>query len=510
VTKTTIALLGLVALAACGDDHDHDHHDEHDEEPTTSFTRWSATHELFVDHPVLVVGRPAPLAAHLTWLEGHAPVTDGPLTVELRQADGSVVTATAARPERPGLFLPALTPTVAGACTMVFRRGGEHADELVVDACRVHAPGEAVEAEPEEPAGRIAFFKEQAWTTDLATAVVATRAMTPTLRATGELRAMAGREARITATAHGRLQLPATPLVLGMAVTKGQVLATIVPKLDDSSSRVTLQSEVRAARAELKTAQTDLARSRRLREAGTIPQRQLEEAEARVEVASAKVAAAQGRLGQFDAGASGRGGAGAFQIRSAIAGSLATIHAASGQSVEDGEVLFTVVDPTRMWLHADVFEPDIAKAAQATGATFRVDGYDEVFRIAPPDGRVVTIGQVVDERTRTVPLIFELGNPEQKLRIGSFATVFIELGAPLEVLAIPESAIVRDAGRPVAYVQVEGESFERRVLELGIRAGGWVEVKGGLAAGDRVVTTGAYDVKLAAAGGSVPEHGHAH
>ena len=197
-------------------------------------------------------------------------------------------------------------------------------------------------------------------------------------------------------------------------------------------------------------------------------------------------------------------------MRSPIAGSLVAIHAVSGQSVEDGELLFTVVDPSRIWLHADVFEPDIAKAAQATGATFRVDGYDEVFEIAPPDGRVVTIGQLVDEKTRTVPLIFELANPDRKLRIGSFATVFIAVGAPVEVLAIPESAIVRDAGRPVAYVQVEGESFERRVLQLGIRAGGWVEVRAGLAAGERIVVAGAYDVKLAAAGGAVPEHGHAH
>jgi RND family efflux transporter MFP subunit len=334
--------------------------------------------------------------------------------------------------------------------------------------------------------------------------------MTPTLRTTGELRAMAGREARLTATAHGRLQLPARPLVLGMAVKKGEVLATIVPKLDDTSSRVTLSADVRAARAELKAAESELARQERLWEARTIPERQVVEARTRVELARARLQAAQGRLGQFDAGASGRGGAGAFQIRSPIAGSLVAIHAASGQSVEDGEQLFTVVDLSRVWLHADVFEPDIAAAAQATGATFRVDGYDQLFVIEPPDGRVVTIGQLVDEKTRTVPLIFELANPDGKLRIGSFATVFIATGPPVDALAIPESAIVRDAGRPVAYVQVEGESFERRVLVLGVRSGGWVEVRAGLVAGERVVVRGAYDVKLAAAGGAVPEHGHAH
>ncbi len=513
MTTTTHAFSALLMLsvAACHGHERHDHHGDHgDEHPSTSFTRWSATHELFVEHPLFVVGEAAPMAAHLTWLDGHDAVTDGTMTVELRQADGSVITATADKPARAGIFMPAPTPTVAGACVLTVRHRGLHPTEHVIDECTVYAKATELPAEGEEPAGHISFLKEQSWTTDLATALVSERPMTPTLRTTGELQAMAGREARITATAHGRLQLPTTPLVLGMQVTKGQVLATIVAKLDGDSSSVTLQADVRVMRAELSAAQSELARSERLWEAKTIPERQVIEARSRVEVARARLAAAQGRLGQFNVGASGRGGAGAFQIRSAIAGSLVAIHAASGQSVEDGELLFTVVDLSRVWLHADVFEPDIAKAAQATGATFSVDGYDEVFVIAPPDGRVVTIGQLVDQKTRTVPLIFELGNPDRKLRIGSFATVFIATGPPVNALAIPESAIVRDAGRPVAYVQIEGESFERRVLEVGVRSGGWVAVRSGLAAGDRLVVRGAYDVKLAAAGGAVPGHGHAH
>ncbi len=505
------AILAAAALVACGGRGADEAHDDHDDgPPMTSFTRWTAHHELFVEHPMFVVGQPARMAAHLTWLDGHDAVDDGSLTVELRQAGGAVVTATADAPARAGIFAPEPTPTVAGACTMVFRHAGLHPDEIVVDACVVYATAADVPDEDETPAGQIAFLKEQSWTTDLATAIVGTRAMTPTLRTTGELRAMAGREARLTATAHGRLQLPAKPLVLGMAVTKGQVLATIVPKLDDASSRAPLQADLRAARAELNAAETELARQERLWAAGTIPEKQVAEARTRVEVAHARLEAAESRLGQFDVGASGRGGAGAFQIRSPIAGSLVAIHVASGQSVEDGELLFTVVDLDRVWLHADVFEPDIAEAARATGATFRVDGYEEVFTIAPPDGRVVTLGQLVDEKTRTVPLIFELANPERKLRIGSFATVFIATGAPTDMLAIPEAAVVRDAGRPVAYVQVDGEAFERRVLDLGIRAGGWVEVRAGIVAGERVVVRGAYDVKLAASGGAVPEHSHAH
>jgi multidrug efflux pump subunit AcrA (membrane-fusion protein) len=61
-----------------------------------------------------------------------------------------------------------------------------------------------------------------------------------------------------------------------------------------------------------------------------------------------------------------------------------------------------------------------------------------------------------------------------------------------------------------AYVQTEGESFERRIVRLGVRDREYVEVLSGVEPGEHVVTRGAYAVKLAAAGTQVPAHGHAH
>jgi multidrug efflux pump subunit AcrA (membrane-fusion protein) len=77
-------------------------------------------------------------------------------------------------------------------------------------------------------------------------------------------------------------------------------------------------------------------------------------------------------------------------------------------------------------------------------------------------------------------------------------------------LAIPLDAIVDDKGIAVAFVQAEGETFERRELELGIKSDGYAEVKSGLKAGDRVVTKGAYRVHLGSLSTTLPAHGHAH
>jgi multidrug efflux pump subunit AcrA (membrane-fusion protein) len=60
------------------------------------------------------------------------------------------------------------------------------------------------------------------------------------------------------------------------------------------------------------------------------------------------------------------------------------------------------------------------------------------------------------------------------------------------------------------FVQVEGEAFERRVVRIGARDRGFVEVSTGVSPGEHVVSRGAWSVKLAASSGAIPAHGHSH
>jgi multidrug efflux pump subunit AcrA (membrane-fusion protein) len=91
-----------------------------------------------------------------------------------------------------------------------------------------------------------------------------------------------------------------------------------------------------------------------------------------------------------------------------------------------------------------------------------------------------------------------------------FADVRVLSGEAKETMAVPVSAILDEAGESVVYVEQGGESFERRPLELGGRDGDFVEVLSGLSPGERVVTKGAYYIRLASSSGAVPAHGHAH
>ncbi len=527
---TLVSLLGLVTLLpGCGggkhDDGQADHgaggHADHgaggeaeEELPGQSVTLWTERTELFAEYRPLVVGQKSGFAAHVTEMASFKAVTAGSVTITLRYADGKSIAGTSGPPSNPGIFRPTLTPDRAGPCELSMSvTGPQLTDSFTIGPCVVYpdaaAARTALGAEEETP-GRIGYLKEQQWKTDFALALIGERDLQDGVRATGEIRPVAGREAKVTAPASGRVVLASPVPLLGMPLTQGQVLASVAPRLSSGGDRATMAADVGAFAAEVDAARAELARAERLVADQAAPARTVDEARTRLRVAEARLTGARGRLGQFDTGAAGGGGGRQFQIRSPIAGTLVSLEIASGQAVEEGQPLFDVIDLDRVWLVARVFEPDVPKVEGARSAWFTIQGYPQAFTVDETNARLVTVGRVIDPKTRTVPVIFDLDNQAGRLRIGNFAKVVIATGAPRKALAIPDRAIVDDAGRSIAYVMVEGEAFERRPLRLGVRSNGWVEVLEGVVAGERVVTTGAYEIKLASAAGSVPAHGHAH
>jgi multidrug efflux pump subunit AcrA (membrane-fusion protein) len=124
--------------------------------------------------------------------------------------------------------------------------------------------------------------------------------------------------------------------------------------------------------------------------------------------------------------------------------------------------------------------------------------------------RLVAFGGMVDPVSRTVPVVFEFPNPDERLRVGMFVTARVYTGEVQEALVVPAGALVNDAGTDVAYVQLGGERFERRVVRTGLRDGDRVAIVAGLEPGERVVSRGAYLVHLAAGAPADAGHGHAH
>jgi multidrug efflux pump subunit AcrA (membrane-fusion protein) len=117
----------------------------------------------------------------------------------------------------------------------------------------------------------------------------------------------------------------------------------------------------------------------------------------------------------------------------------------------------------------------------------------------------------VDTRTRTVPVVYEVGDPTGRgLTFGQIAEASVPLDGAETGVVLPRSAVLDDNGTPVAYAQLGGEEFERRVLTLGPSDGVSVLVREGVAPGERVVVEGAYQVRLASLSGNEFAGGHAH
>ncbi|MHB0975550.1 MAG: efflux RND transporter periplasmic adaptor subunit, partial [Thiobacillus sp.] len=282
--------------------------------------------------------------------------------------------------------------------------------------------------------------------------------------------------------------------------------AWLVPRLGGETDLATLRAAADKARVGHELARQELARMETLYREEAVPEKRVLDARAAAATARAEYEAARQRLGQYS------GGSGGIPLRAPVAGTLADVRVSPGAYAEAGAPLFHIADRGKLWLELRVPESEAARLAGPSGAAFKVAGEERSIEIIPgKNGRLVAVGGVVDAATRTVPVVFEFSPPgDRLLPIGMAVKAQIFAGGARETVAIPASSVLDEGGLSVVFVMTGGESFERRQVRLGAREGDWVEVLDGLTPGSRVVSRGAYLVKLASTGTGEIGHGHAH
>jgi cobalt-zinc-cadmium efflux system membrane fusion protein len=486
-----------------------------------SITKWTLATELFVEFSPFVVGTETPLAVHLTDLTTFQPVSTDGLITSLEKESGPAVTVRTETPTVPGIYWPVVKPDAPGRYRLVFQRYSA-ADQRMIDtieagAVEVATTAEDVvlpEEEPQTPG--ITFLKEQQWRMEFATAPVAEKELQAALKLHAEVKPRAGGEVHISAPVGGRgLAGEKGVPIPGQRVEPGELLALVLPLHQSAINRTELESTVKTAQAELEAAQHELERVQDLYKDRLVPKRRVEQAQKETAVLHTRLAAARAQVSLLDVtqalnAQSIPPGLERFTVRSPMAGTVVTSQMTPGALLEAGQELFTIVDLERVWIEGRLFESDLAKVQGVGRVRFTTPALAGPITPSAPEAHLVTIGSVIDPVTRSVPLILETHNPQGQLRLGMHGELFVSTGAPVRGLAIPTSALVDDKGIAVAFVQRAGETFERRELTLGIRSDDDVHVTAGLAAGERVVTKGAYRVHLASLSSELPAHGHAH
>lgn len=471
-------------------------------------THFTDQTELFVEFPRLVAGEKSAFAAHLTRLADFQALAVAKVSVILSgggQPDEIFATDT---PSQPGIFRPEAVPKQPGEREMAIEVATpEYTVRHLLGPVTVYPDrksADAVAGEHDDEGG-IGFTKEQQWKVDFATAEVTKRPLRAAITATGTLRGRPDGEALLTAPAPGQVQSAGKFPVLGQSVKKGDILAYLTPRLGGDTDLASLQADARKAKVELDLAAGEHVRMESLFKDEAVPEKRLLAARAAEAAARADFAAAQGRLGQYG------GGAGGIPLRAAVSGTIADVRVAPGAFAQEGALLFHIADRSVLWLELRVPESEVARLTTPSGATFHVDGIEQGFEIIPgKNGHLIATGGAVDATTRTVPVLFEFSQPDERLRIGMAARAQVFAGAAREVVAVPASAVIDENGMATVFVMTGGESFERRQVRIGARDGDWVEVIDGVEPGQRVVSRGAWLVKLASTRTGEIGHGHAH
>ncbi|MBI5395325.1 MAG: efflux RND transporter periplasmic adaptor subunit [Verrucomicrobia bacterium] len=529
IFRTVSASVGLLLLLGCNRAKDPGHGSAHapaDEPKMAQVSVWTDRHEIFAEHRLVVAGAPTRFVTHVTDLKTLEPRREGPIRFQFALGQEPPLEHIEKTPSRAGIYEPKLTFPKAGEWNVsVFIPTDGAEAELKLPPVKVFATADAAaHAEVPEPPDGISFLKEQQWKVLSGTGPVGKRRLVEQLRLPATTTAKPGTLAAVTPPINGRLLLPpgkTMPLV-GDKVQAGQTLALLQPTFGDVAARfVEAEAAVTKAKVALDQTRTAFERVRKLAEQQARSQRELQEAESAFKTAQANHDAALALQATYrQAGTNLLAGGGAktdaplaIELRSPIAGTIVSQSgAAVGEFIAAEKAVFTVLDASTVFLEVRIPEANVQRLSAAKSASYESPAEPGRFVPVTGDGggRLVFLSPQVDAVTRTVALVYEVKNAAGALRVGQAVNLFVETSRVEDALAVPGSAIVEEDGRPIAFVQVAGETFQKRDLTLGVRDGHWVQVLAGLAEGERVVTKGAYAVRLASVSSAIPAHGHVH
>ena len=507
------AMVALLLLGGCGSGGSEANEQEEANAPAVDETRgaaiavtdYSATNELFVEYRPLVVGVPTSFAAHLSWLPDYRAVNEGELSVELVRPNGTVERVATGVSDTPGIFRPELTPRAPGGARLVLRLAARgRVSEHDLGPVRIFATREealAANPEQEDPPGRISFTKEAQWRIPFAAAPAQVRPLEATVPVTVDVRLAPDAEAVVAAPVAGILRMGGNVPGPGTNVRAGQVLASISAQLGIGEDVASLDLAIARARIDVQAAQREVTRMSSLLRAEAVPQRRLQEAQTALRLAQAELAAATRRRGALAGGGAG------VPLVAPISGRILSSALVRGGSVPAGAELVRIGNVNSLWLVAHVPEAQAGAISAPSGLILSRPG-GNVTLVNGRNIRLVQGRGVVDPRTRMMDVIFASGGmgltPGQRMQ-GQLRT-----GVGRNVLSVPVSAVVNEGGQNVVYVQVEGEAFERRLVQTGFRGGDFVEITGDVRQGERVVTVGAASIRAAAASPASFGEGHAH
>lgn len=309
------------------------------------------------------------------------------------------------------------------------------------------------------------------------------------------------RTARIGALVDGRIVTLVAEV--GHRVSAGAVLATMHSQVVHSA-----WAEYRKAIADRRRRVTELhyaqqmeARAQRLYNDKALPLQEVQRAsvdrvaaDEALSMAHTEVRRAEEALEHLGitSGEDPRGESGEFiPIKAPVAGAVLEKSVTVGTTVTGGTPLFVVSDLATLWALAEVEETKLPLLQAGRAVEIRVAAYPtEVF-----PGTIIFVGDMIDAKTRRVPVRCRVPNQHGRLKPQMYATLSIPEGEPRTATVVDAQAIQHIDGKPTVFVAETSETFIPRAVTVGATHDGWCEILSGVHIGERVVTTGSFLLK---------------
>ena len=477
--------------------HDHDSEHGHDHADQLSYVQWQAQVELFVEFKPLVLGEISRFAAHFTQLTDYKPIQEGILTVSLIVEDKGIKQSVEIA--SPGIFSPALKPTVAGRGKLIFDlKTPDLSRQFTIDPITVFsnsADAAAAALAQAPPADAVEFLKDQAWKIDFEVKELKKEPVHQVIHTAGEFQAVKGQEKIVAAKSGGIITYKNSKLQIGRELSNGELLLSI-----NSGGLLTkdIREKHSVAKAKHYQAQADFERAERLLNQQIISQKEYEKRKMDYSVAKAELATISNAFSK-----------GGQMVYANMSGIIKDLYISDGQYVEEGQALMKLTNNRKLHLQAEVSQKYSAQLGRINKVHFKTPAEEEFQALEAYNGRLVSYGKILEPGTALLPVLFELDNVGTLIP-GSFAELFLLTKPIEEAIVVPRSALMRDYDQHYVYVQAGGESFEKRPVKLGVDDGFQVEILSGLSEGDLIVTQGAYQIKMASMSSAIPAHGHTH
>ena len=496
-----LAIIFVFSFVTCQspvEDHPHDVQGGHitsiGEIPTVSATIWTEKIELFVEFPALIVGSTSRFAAHFTILDKHQPIRKGAVAVSLIKGAKGIRHAVDT-PSAEGIFTPALQPKEAGIYQLVFDiKTPSFSDKIILNDVKVFSSLEAAKIDlGVERAADITFLKEQAWKIDFQTTPVVQGEVFNVISTSGIWKVAPSDQKTLVASTEGRVNFK-NNLLEGSKVKKGQLLMLLSSKGLTSNN---LETEIKKSEADLDQAESEYSRKKQLFESDIVSKSEFEKIEQKYQLA--KYTYENLKLGYSSGGK---------QVLAPIDGYIKAISVTNGSFANQGDVLLTITSYTSTLLEMQI-SPSYAPQLENIQNIWYQPKLGKWSSLKTTGGQVISFARGVQSDKPLLSLTAQITELVE-MPSGSFTEVHLAYGEPLSSYTIPESALLEDFGRYTVMVQVSGEGFDRRTVTVGRRNGSRVQIKGGLNAGEVIVTNGSYQVKMASMSGQAPAHGHEH